>query len=315
MPYLSTIKWFINQNLTLKAEILKYLCYFDIFSHPLRLSELAQLSGLDDSDVTRELNALVAQEVCFSLGEFYAIRPHVSTLVEERERKEKKAKKYFDKLPSYARLIRSFPFVKGIAISGSLSKNVMHEDGDIDYFIITDKGRLWICRTFLVAFKKIFLFNSKKYFCVNYFVDEENLQIPDENIFTAIEIQYLLAVYNTALIDEFREANSWFKGYVSPFEQNIKVKEVKGKSWIGRFLQFIFKARLGDRFDLYLMKYTYKRWEKKFKHFDAKKFDLTMRTNRGVSKHHPRDFQNKVLKEFKERMEKLELETKFVEQK
>jgi len=32
-----------------------------------------------------------------------------------------------------------------------------------------------------------------------------------------------------------------------------------------------------------------------------------MRSNRGISKHHPSDFQNKVLTAYKERIEKLNL--------
>ncbi|NOQ71741.1 MAG: hypothetical protein GQ574_07065 [Crocinitomix sp.] len=290
----------------MKTEILKYLCYFDIFNHPLQKRELVRLCATTEADLIQVLEELKLAGTCFELDDYISIQADIEALVQERQVKEKRAKKYFDKLPFYAKLIRAFPFVKGIAISGSMSKNVMHEDGDIDYFIITDKGRLWICRTFLVVFKKIFLLNSKKYFCVNYFVDEENLFIPDENIFTAIEIQYLLPVYNQEIISQFRAENNWTSKFINEFERFIDVKEVKGKSWIGRFIQFTFKGKMGDRFDLYLMKFTYKKWEKKFKHFDAAKFNLTMRSNRGVSKHHPRDFQNRVLKEYAQRMEQFE---------
>lgn len=301
--------------MTLKTEILKYLCYFDIFNHPIQKRELIRLCATNETDLIRALIELKELGAISEIDNYYSIQENISNLVSDRQVKEKRAEKYFHKLPFYARLIRAFPFVKGIAISGSLSKNVMHEDGDIDYFIITDKGRLWICRTFLVVFKKIFLLNSKKYFCVNYFVDEENLFIPDENIFTAFEIQYLLPVYNAELIGKFRSENNWSTKFINEFERFIDVKEVKGKSWLGRFIQFIFNGKMGDRFDLYLMKFTYKKWEKKFKHFDATKFNLTMRSNRGVSKHHPRDFQNKVLKEYALRMDKIEsqLQSKTVE--
>lgn len=270
--------------------------------------ELEYLCGVQAGDLDKSLFELANAKRCFNQGDFYSVKPEIEEQIKIRKEKEEKASLYFKKLPFYARLIRSFPFVKGIAISGSLSKNVMHEDGDIDYFVITDRGRLWICRTFLVAFKKIFLLNSRKYFCVNYFVDEDNLRIPDENIFTAMEINYLLPVYNKALILEFREANAWSYEYVHPFDHYLDVKEVKGKSWIGRFIQFLLKGKMGDRLDLYFMKVTYKRWEKKFKHFDAATFDLTMRTNRGVSKHHPRNFQKKVLREYETRLGELRVE-------
>lgn len=271
-----------------------------MFDHPLRIDELKNFCG--DNDLDAILSELVSNGKCFEHDQYFAVKKNIVELVEIRMTKELKAKKYFKKLPFYARLIKSFPFVKGIAISGSLSKNVMHSDGDIDYFIVTTKGRLWVARTFLVAFKKIFLLNSKKYFCVNYFVDEENLVIPDKNIYTAIEVTHLVPAYNVDLISSMKLKNDWTADFVNSFEHPIRVKQAKGKSWLGSFAEFLLKGKMGDKLDLRLMKFTYKKWEKKFKHFDASKFELTMRTNRGVSKHHPRDFQTKVLTKYQERL-------------
>ncbi len=292
----------------MKNKLLQYISYFDVFNHPLKKEELSKLCATDDIHIEPLLNALVLDVVCYEKNGYYSLNENVSKLIDQRTAKEKKAKKYFNKLPFFARIIKSFPFVSGIAVSGSLSKNVMHDDGDIDYFIITSPGRLWICRTLLVLFKKVFLLNSKKYFCVNYFVDEENMEILDKNIFTAIEISYLMPVYNHQLIQLFKKENDWKKEYLLNFEQPIQLAEIKGNGLMRRCIQFLLKGKLGDRIDLFLMKFTYKKWEKKFKHFDTTKFNLTMRSNRGVSKHHPRDFQNKVLTEYNNRLNKLKIE-------
>ena len=85
-----------------------------------------------------------------------------------------------------------FPFVRGVFLSGSISKGFMSESDDIDYFIITAPGRLWLTRTLLILFKKIFLFNSFRNFCLNYFIDSENLYIPEHNRYTATEIVFLI---------------------------------------------------------------------------------------------------------------------------
>ena len=290
----------------MKNDILKYITYFDIFDHPLKKEELLFFFSIkDDSVIDSVLTDLVKSGLCYTHNEYYSLQSNIENLIRLRIDKEKSAQPYFKRLPFFARLIKSFPFVEGIAISGSLSKNVMHEDGDIDYFIITSKGRLWICRTFLVVFKKLFLLNSKKYFCVNYFVDTENLKILDENIFTAIELRHLLPVYNLDLISKLKQENLWTNNYVEYFENPVSVEPVKGKGVLKKVVSFLLKGKIGDRLDLFFMKFTYKKWEKKFKHFDAGKFDLTMRTNRGISKHHPRDFQNKVLKEYHNRLNKI----------
>jgi len=203
---------------------------------------------------------------------YYSMQKSIDAQIKKRLAKEKEAKKYYKKLPFFVNMISKFPFVRGIAISGSLSKGVMYEDGDIDYFIITAKDRLWICRTFLVLFKKIFLFNSKKYFCVNYFVDENNMNIIDKNMFTAIEVTHLMPVFNQELVDQLKTKNNWTTSFLPNFKYPLK-------------------PNLN----------TFKK-KKKNLLVDIGKFELTLRTNRGISKHHPQDFQNKVLKGLQERL-------------
>ena len=292
----------------MQDQIYAHLAYFDIFNHPLKKDELKNYNLSKADEFENALAFLLENKLCFKQAEYFSIQENISPIIAQRIAKEKEAKHYFDKLPFYAKLIQSFPFVSAFGISGSLSKNVMHENGDIDYFIITKPGRLWICRTMLVVFKKIFLLNSKKYFCVNYFVDEKNLKILDENIFTAIEITHLLPVYNPELIQQFKQQNYWTKTFLANFRHPVKVKELQYKRKLSHIFEWLLKGKTGDKLDLYLMRFTYKKWTKKFKHFDAKKFELTMRTNRGISKHHPRDFQQSVLKEFTKRMEQINSE-------
>ena len=293
----------------IKSNAINLLCYFDVFNHPLRYSEIALLLNKEESEVINELKPLLDKGAVFVHENFVSIQKELKGLVEIRKEKEERAKQYLEKMPFYMKRIRNFPFVEAVGISGSLSKNVMHEDGDIDYFVITKKGRLWICRTLLIGFKKIVLLNSRKYFCLNYFVDEENLKIPDENAFTAIEIAYLLPVLNFDRIEEFKTKNEWSQAFVTNFEHPLKQEDFKGKRGWGALVAWLLKGKLGDRLDLYLMKFTYRKWQKKFPDFDMDKFELTMRTNRGVSKHHPRNFQERVLKEYRERLEKLSILT------
>ena len=78
------------------------------------------------------------------------------------------------------KFISKFPYVRAILLSGSISKGYMDKDSDVDYFIITQPNRLWVTRLLLMLFKKIFLFNSRKVFCINYFVDSEKLEIEEK---------------------------------------------------------------------------------------------------------------------------------------
>lgn len=307
--YLSIKRVFLalemNKNSTNKHKLSQALAYFDIFNHPLSKDELANLAGITPNEVKTTINELIEKKVCSQFSEFYSLSSNIDSLLHTRLNKEKQAVHYYQKLPRYAKLISSFPYVRSIGISGSLSKGVMHDNGDIDYFIITAPNRMWVCRTFLILFKKIFLLNSKKYFCINYLVDENHLEIIDKNIFTAVEVSYLLPVYNKPLIDQLKATNTWTKSYFPFFKHPRNIKPVEAFKPIKWLVEKLLNGVLGERLDLFFMRTTYKRWGKKFKHFDPQKLQLTMRSDRGVSKHHPRDFQQKVLAAYQDRIDQI----------
>lgn len=293
----------------MKALILQSLCYFDIFKHPLKKEELARLCNAKEqqTNLDNTLAELLLYEHCFQFEDYYSINSSIQKLVMERKQKEKIAEAYIKKLPFYTKIIRSFPFVRSISISGSLSKGVMHKDGDIDYFIITKKNRLWICRSLLILFKKVFLLNSRKYFCLNYFVDEDNTEILDQNIFTAIEVSHLIPVYNANIVQRMKDNNSWINNYFPNHTVQFFFPPLNGNGILKRLLETLFIGQVAERLDLLLMKTTYKRWTKKFKNFNPEKLELTMRSNRGISKHHPSDYQTKVLAAYQERIDKLNI--------
>src|SRR6202022_4223033 len=85
---------------------------------------------------------------------------------------------------------------------------------DIDFFIITKANRLWIARTLMHLFKKLtFLTGHQGWYCMNYYVDEEALQIEEKNIFTATELITLLPVCGNGTMEEFFRANNWASSY------------------------------------------------------------------------------------------------------
>ncbi len=281
----------------IQNNILNVLVYFEAFDHPLKLIEIqnncSEKYALDK--LNKALDTLLESKVIFEHKGYYSLQSPVTELVEKRLKSEHIADQYFEKSDFYIKIIKTMPFVRSVAISGSMSKGVTHSNGDIDYFIITEKNRLWLARTMLILFKKIFLLNSRKYFCINYFIAIDNMVVPDKNIFTATEIAYLIPVYNAELIKSFKESNNWIKAHYPHFNHPIERREHKGTPISKKIMEFLLGGSIGDTLDKLFMKITIKRWDKKFSNFNREKFELTMRSQRGVSKHHPRDFQNRVL--------------------
>jgi hypothetical protein len=60
-------------------------------------------------------------------------------------------------------------------------------------------------------------------------------------------------------------------------------------------IEFFLNGVLGEKLDGFMMKMTMKRWQGKFDHFTPEYFEHALRSRKYVSKHHPQNFQKKVL--------------------
>lgn len=285
---------------------MRHLLYSEVFAHPLNQDELIRFSGITGSISYEELHSslddLKQGELLF-LHNNHACLFEVGDKVDRRLKAAQRADTLFNKAVSVAKFIQKFPFVEGVGISGSLSKGILHDDGDFDFFIIVKPNRVWVARTLLILYKKIFLLNSRKYFCVNYFIDSDHLEIEEKNRFTAVEVATLIPVCGGAFAS-FYQANGWVNDFFPGRARTAFETEIRNKPLWSRFLQGIFSGRFGNWTDKRAMRITLKRWRNKFGDFNEEKFELTMRSRRYVSKHHPNDFQSKVLHRYEELLQK-----------
>ncbi len=276
---------------------LKPLLYFSLFQYPLTEEEIFAFSdGVSKDEIRAELAILVRDQVIFKIDNFYLIENDKSQ-VNKRLSGNQMAKDIQDKANKVSRLISKFPYVEGVGISGSLSKGYYDDDGDIDFFIITSPKRLWIARTFLILYKKVFLLNSKKYFCVNYFISTNSLEIDEKNRFTATELTTMLPMYGNGSFHSFYEQNKWVNSFLpnkTIAEGLSKLNSVE-KPIITRATERVLNTKIGDWLDSLFLKITYKKWKVKFNKLEEKQFNVALKSTKDVSKHHPLNFQRKVI--------------------
>ena len=282
-----------------ESGVVKCLLYFDTFNYPLTFEEIYCFCGVKikaENELHTIIKSLLSRDLIKHKDLFYFVNADES-IIERRLKGNLLAQKVMPKALRYGRFIAQFPFVETVCISGSLSKNYFDENGDVDFFIVTKPQRLWLCRSILVGFKKIFLFNSRKYFCVNYFVGSDNLNIPDCNAFTATEIASLIPVYNLTGYSNFIKENHWIYNYLPNFNLNAKKTTLNtSKTFVKKSCEWFLGGSIGNFLDKQFFKLTLFLWQKKFSHFNKSDFDLNMRSRKNVSKHHPNGFQQKVLK-------------------
>jgi len=292
-----------NENSGSIAEaIFNTLKYFGIFRYPLLPAEIHRFLPVQCTpDVTfASLEALVktGRVVCSPDG-FYSVDGQEGW-ASNRKAGNDRAMRLLAKSLRSTRIISAFPFVDAIAISGSLSKYYAGEDADIDYFIITQKNRLWVARTLLHLFKKLtFIPGYQHFFCMNYFIDTDALVMADQNIYTAIELATLIPVFNPDRITGMQEFNSWFREYLpnEPLHPDRAYLVTPGKPWLTRFTEWLLNRLSPGKLNLFLMKLTDRKWRKKWrrKGFPMEDYDRAFHTSLHVSKNHPADFQKRIL--------------------
>ncbi len=298
------------QPVDLSHSILKVLAYFDLFDYPVSKEEIWSYleRPVKIGELSAVLHELLDRKIIFLSNGFYTIRPG-DALAARRITGNLKAQALLRIAHRISHFLYQIPYVRVIGISGSLSKNFAAEDADIDYFIITKANRLWIARTIMHLFKKFsFLFGRQHWYCMNYYIDEEALEIEEKNIFTAIELITLLPVQGNGVIHDFFLKNDWAGRFYPNYRIGMKSPERSaGDSGFKKLLESFFDGRMGDRLDNYFMRVTTRRWKRKEEKqkLSVKGTRMSLYTSKHFSRPNPVFFQQEILALYNERLKKL----------
>lgn len=295
-------------SVELENSILKVLAWFDLFHYPLPAGEILFFLDrmISPEELKIPLQQLVNDKMIFLHEGYYSLENRPD-LVIRRTRGNERARHMLRTAHRIGRLLYHFPFVRGIFISGSLSKNFADEKADIDFFIVTRANRLWIARTAMHLFKKLtYLWGGQHWFCMNYYIDEDALQIREQNYFTAIELITLMPICGDGAIGNLFNENNWATKYFPRYAEKTPIHGGAGKKYgVKRLLERVFNNRMGDRLDEYLFKLTSRRWkEKEDKHrLNIKGGRMGLDTGKHFSKPNPSFFHKSILERYEQKLE------------
>lgn len=287
-------------------ETLKTILYFSIFRYPLKIDEIHSYTNYETLlETENELQHLIDEKILKKVDEFYVYGSDLDSVI-KRLRGNLYAKKIIKKAHQKAKFIAKFPYVQAVGISGSLSKGYYDNRSDIDFFVVTKPNKLWICRTLLMLYKKIFLLNSRKYFCVNYFVSANQMEIEEKNRFTATELKTLIPLQGRAVFEEFYQKNDWVYSYFSKFEPQTDNIPNTTKPGFSRLIEIIFDTKIGTVTDAAFRIITLRKWKSKFNQMNEEDFKIALKTTKNISKHHPSNFQKKVILSLNTKLEEVQ---------
>src|SRR5690242_6496231 len=166
--------------------VLRTVAYADVFDYPLQALEVHRY--LHGTAATVEATE-VALAACSALGGalscrdgFYTLRGREG-LVAVRDRRAAIAARLWPAALTYGRLIAGLPFVRMVAVTGSLAWDNVDDGGDIDYLIVTEPGRLWVCRWLSALVGRAARLEGV-ILCPNYVISTRALALADRSLYT-----------------------------------------------------------------------------------------------------------------------------------
>ncbi|KAA2239019.1 hypothetical protein F0L74_22670 [Chitinophaga agrisoli] len=292
--------------LRIKDNILATLAYFDMFDYPLTFDEIYAFleNSCEPATFRAALEALTEQQLVFHIQDYYSLKNNTD-IAARRSKGNRKALELLHKAERVGAWLIRFPYVRGIGVSGSLSKNFADENSDIDLFIITQRNRLWIARSIMHCFKKLtFLVNKQHYYCMNYYVDEAQLQIVEKNIYTAIEVVTLIPLQGRDAFTAFYNANDWAHHYLPNKDMDAATVAPLQKHSSKSLVEKILNNGLGNWMENVLMKITAKRWHKKtlLQKLNLRGTVMSMSASAHVAKPDPGAFQEKLIERYERKV-------------
>jgi hypothetical protein len=200
----------------LKHAILHTLIYADIFDYPLKAGEIQRyLTGLPASLETVSALLQEGQSVpglWSRVGE-YTLLPGRQEIVAKREHRRQIAARLWPQALLYGRLIARLPFVRMLAVTGSLAMSNVEKAADLDYLVVTKTGRLWLCRALILALGRFAALQGIS-LCPNYLISERALVFPDQTLYAAHELAQMVPLSGLDVYARMRALNPWVRRFL-----------------------------------------------------------------------------------------------------
>lgn len=235
-----------------EAAILRTVLYADVFDYPLTLSEIHRYLVGERLPLERVQEALdtspwLAERVARVNGYYTAAGREV--VAGRRGERGAGAARLWRSARWYGRLVAHLPFVRMVAVTGALAMDNVTPDDDIDLLIITQPGRVWLARAFvIVVVRWARLFGVS--LCPNYLLADTALRQDRRDLFMAHELAQMVPLAGLALYWRMRRANGWAAELLPNADLPPRVERDRAPRGAGllaqRALEQLLRGGVGD---------------------------------------------------------------------
>ncbi|MDQ2693309.1 MAG: hypothetical protein M3Y68_14830 [Chloroflexota bacterium] len=251
-----------DSHKTISSAILETVAYADIFDHPLTAPEIHRyLCGVavpieNLRDVLKNIEGLV------QIGDHFML-PGREEIIPIREKREARSQKLLPVALSYGRMLGSSPFIRMVALTGSLAVLNVSKTDDFDYMLVAAPGRVWMARAFALLINRF----AKRFghtICPNLIVSRNCLQWPLHDLYSARELCQMIPISGMDVYHELIQVNAWARDFLpNAFSENyISQNQTRRRFSFQERIEFFLSGQLGDRFERWEMARKIERFSK-----------------------------------------------------
>jgi len=197
-----------------ELAIVRSVVYAGLFDYPLTLAEVHRTLVACDASVADVLATYTRSPALRGLVEHrdgFFFPAGRGDLIAERRRREARSRVFLDRHRSLLAMICRLPFVRMVALSGSIAHLNLEEGGDLDLFIVTRGHHVWtVTLTILVLTR---LLRCRREVCANFVVSDSALAFEQPDLFTANQIIHLKPLVGGDAMAELLTANPFVARY------------------------------------------------------------------------------------------------------
>ena len=252
----------------LARAILRTLLYSDLFDYPLTPAEAAHYL-IGRPSTSAEVRACLARSAWLAdrvieLNGYLALRGR-EALIARRLERAATSDRLWRRALRFVRVLRLFPFVRMIAITGSLAMKNSAAHDDIDVLIVTAPDRVWLTRALSIAL----VYAGKlcgDTLCPNYVISERALALDRHTLFVAHEFAQMVPVYGLTVYDRMHALNPWIHVMLPNATRPVWIQPEEAAGSIGRALKCALEKLLSGRLGTALENWEMSRKICKFQH-------------------------------------------------
>lgn len=187
---------------------MRSVLYAAVFDYPLTIKQLHEaligVAATPDDIIRWYQESYPLREVIeFSDGYFFPRGRR--DLLDLRQAREVISRSVLKELRQPLALVLRMPFVRMVALSGSLAHLNAGGEADLDLFVITKANRVWSVTTTLLVLARVF--GWRRRLCLNYVISESHLAVEPDDLFSANQIVHLRPLSGEEVYRRFIAAN------------------------------------------------------------------------------------------------------------